>query len=218
MGGYGSGPYGFLGETSKTTVEECLNLDIRRLHRDGHLKPGAYLTWAWERGEENKATIGIKVKKQAVRLEYTVTRPDGEKKDYNYSVSISRTSCNFGGERPWFICPGVVNNVVCNRRVAKLYKPPGGDLFLCRHCYNLNYSSSQESGDEMARMRRKLRKLYRKLDSKWEGMAYSYTPEKPKHMHWDTYREITNEINLLERELVKEFERKAAKLIGGFNR
>jgi hypothetical protein len=38
MGGIGSGDwYTF---NKKTTVEECRSLDVRRLHREGLLKPG----------------------------------------------------------------------------------------------------------------------------------------------------------------------------------
>lgn len=197
-------------------MEECFNLDIRKLHRDGYLKSGMRGSSKWSRKGEEIAFIDWRVTKGKgnLRLLYTVTRPDGEKKEYNYTAPISWTKCNFGGERPWFLCP----NTNCRKRVAKLYKPPGEELFLCRHCYNLNYSSSQESGDEMARLRRKLRKLYRKLDGKWEGMMYSQIPEKPKHMHWDTYRGITDKINWLEWKLVEEFKRKAAKLTGEFNR
>jgi hypothetical protein len=35
--------------------------------------------------------------------------------------------------------------VGCGRRVGKLYLPPGGKYFGCRHCYNLTYTSSNES-------------------------------------------------------------------------
>ncbi len=46
------------------------------------------------------------------------------------------TPCNFGGFRPWFVCPGEG----CGRRVAILYGPGQGQM-LCRHCRNLNYAS-----------------------------------------------------------------------------
>ena len=53
------------------------------------------------------------------------------------------TPCNFGVERPWFVCPGVVNGVACGRRVAILYGP--GKYSLCWHCYDLRYESQREN-------------------------------------------------------------------------
>lgn len=72
--------------------------------------------------------------------------------------------CNFGGERPWFRCPGVVDGEHCNWRVAKLYRPPRGDLYLCRHCYNLGYTTSRTSGDQLKQAELRYRPTYAKLD------------------------------------------------------
>lgn len=81
-----------------------------------------------------------------VRFYYTVTdRSSGEKTDYDYKVQLTTTPCNFGGVRYWFICPLSRNGVYCGRRVAKLYKAPGGSYFGCRHCNNLSYESRNES-------------------------------------------------------------------------
>jgi len=62
-------------------------------------------------------------------------------------VSLSWTACNFGGERPWFICPGAG----WGRRVAVLYGP--GRTFLCRHCYDL--VSKRQRENEMHRALRR---------------------------------------------------------------
>ena len=51
-------------------------------------------------------------------------------------------------ERPYFICPGVVNGTACGWRVSKLYGP--GRYFLCRHCYRLVYAS--QSQNELGRL------------------------------------------------------------------
>ncbi len=59
------------------------------------------------------------------------------------TVGIVRVPCRLGGSRPYFLCPGVVNGIVCGRRVAKLYG--AGHYFLCRHCYGLTYSSQSEN-------------------------------------------------------------------------
>ena len=68
-------------------------------------------------------------------LMYSVTDRDGDKTDYSDKVSLVTTSCNYGGERYWFCCPG------CWSRVGVLYLPPGCVRFRCRHCNNLSYWS-----------------------------------------------------------------------------
>jgi hypothetical protein len=51
-----------------------------------------------------------------------------------------------GGLRWWFRCPACRGGgPPCGRRVGKLYLPPGGKVFACRHCYDLAYTSSRES-------------------------------------------------------------------------
>jgi hypothetical protein len=43
----------------------------------------------------------------------------------------------------WFQCPLMVNGSACNRRVGRLYLPPGARFFGCRACHLLSYQSSQ---------------------------------------------------------------------------
>src|SRR5262249_38010382 len=40
----------------------------------------------------------------------------------------------------------------CERRVGRLYLPPGERAFGCRSCYNLTYRSTQTSGTWLARL------------------------------------------------------------------
>lgn len=51
----------------------------------------------------------------------------------NQAIPLTKTKCNYGGMRYWFLCPK------CGRRVGNLYKRPLSSLFLCRHCQNLTY-------------------------------------------------------------------------------
>ncbi len=56
MGGVGSGNwYRF---DKKTTVEECRSLDVRKLHREGLIKPGYGFSWSWSRARRQIASIG----------------------------------------------------------------------------------------------------------------------------------------------------------------
>ena len=50
-------------------------------------------------------------------------------------LRLAWTPCNYGGSRPWFLCPG------CDRRAAILYVE-GGRL-LCRPCLGLSYPSQR---------------------------------------------------------------------------
>lgn len=150
MGGFGSGRYPRWG-VAKTTVEERRALDVNDLNRKGLLAPGtsgkATGTRTRDGKKEEVASIGYRRSstidgEDALTIYYTITRRDNETDRIRYHVPLTYTECNFGGERSWFLCPADG----CDKRVGKLYKPPGADLFLCRHCHDLAYESSQNSG------------------------------------------------------------------------
>src|SRR3712207_3595213 len=132
MGGVGSGSwYRF---SKKATVEEERSLDVRRLNREGLLKPGCRFSWSWSRAGRQIASSGGVVlgssRPERVVLFFRHRRgPRAEWEDVQQPVELDWTSCNFGGERPWFICP----SAGCGRRVVVLYGL--GRYFLCRHCY-----------------------------------------------------------------------------------
>jgi hypothetical protein len=90
------------------------------------------------------------------------------------------TPCTLGGRRSWFRCE-VSNGRYCGRRVAILYS--GGQLFACRHCYRLAYTSQSET--PYLRAIRWVRKIRMRL-----GAGFSFAepfPDKPPRMHWRTY-------------------------------
>ena len=151
MGGYGSGirNYGF-----KTLVEDCLSIgictltsDLNRVDSGGGIRYGSIY---WTRNGKRIGDIGYQVfKKNSIIVVYlnykTTNRITGEEKEFEYPVRVQYTKPYFGGKRYWFTCPLVINGKACQRRVGKLYQPPGGDYFGCRHCYDLVYLSSRES-------------------------------------------------------------------------
>jgi hypothetical protein len=152
LGGLGSGNrYRF---DKKTTTDECRSLDIRRFHREGLLKPGHWFSWSWRRAEQEVASVGALVYEDKLVLSYR-SKSGGEWEDVREPVSLEWTPCNFGGERPWFVCPGVG----CGRRVAVLYGP--GKYFLCRHCYDLRYESQRK--DKGHRALRRAQKIRQRL-------------------------------------------------------
>ena len=102
-------------------------------------------------------------------------------------VELTWTPCNYGGKRPWFICPATG----CGRRVAVIYG--AGRYFACRHCYDLTYASQQESIYERAS--RKSRNIIKRLGGEPFDNLY---PIKPKHMHWKTYNRLIDEAEYYE--------------------
>jgi hypothetical protein len=140
VGGVGSGDWHRFDK--KTTTGECHSVDVRYLHRNGLLKPGSWFSLRWSRvgrvtGSVRGAVSGDGRPEQ-VTLLYRHRRGLGsEWEDVGEPVELAWTACNFGGERPRFICPGAG----CSRRVAVLYGP--GRYFLCRRCYDLVYQSQR---------------------------------------------------------------------------
>lgn len=196
MGGFGSGRHDY---ATTSTVEASKSLDVNEF--TDSLTPGTRGTYRWYRGGEESGDIVWETTRHAdhgvmLRLKFTVTdRRTGEERDYDYPVPIEFTECNFGGERPWFRCPGVVDGEECNRRVGKLYCPPGRDLFLCRHCYDLGYTTSRTSGDEMKQAELRFRKAHAKINGERKHPGqYFLPPKRPKGMHWSTYGDLCEEL------------------------
>src|SRR3954469_10547675 len=113
-------------------VEACRFIDINRLHREGCLRAGWIGCWQWTRAGEPIAIINLRAEHDRLQLEYGARVGSGDWEYIAETVRIVRTSCRFGGSRPYFVCPGVVNGISCERRVTKLHG--AGRYFLCRHC------------------------------------------------------------------------------------
>ena len=174
MGGPGSGHHWRW--DAKATTDDLLALDVRRLAREGMLRPGRCGTWHWIRRGEAVASIFIRAEQGQIALEYRHRSNSEAWKDVKYTVRIERTRCNLGGSRPWFICPAAG----CGRRVAILY---GGGIFACRHCHQLAYASSREDAGDRA-----IRKTDRIRDRLgWRRGILNEPGEKPPWMRWNTF-------------------------------
>lgn len=151
MGGYGSGR---IARTIK--AENCRSLDVNRFHRSGCLTAGASGYWVWSLDGEEVARISYRTNENCLTLDYRVRQNGGEWEPIEQPVPLEYVSCHYGGQRPYFRCPGVVSGVQCGRRVGKLFS--GGRYFLCRHCYSIAYASqSEERHDRLLRKANKLR-------------------------------------------------------------
>ena len=206
MGGYGSGRDAY---ASTPTVEECRHLDVDRL-KEFTESTGFHGTVWWGEKDDPDASITVisegdvgledVVRPDRLRLKYTIVDPlTDEREQYDYAVPVEYTECNFGGYRPWFRCPGVVNDVRCGRRVGKLYRPGRADLYLCRHCYDLGYTSSRTSGNELKQAELRYRRAFAKADAENRrphpnSFEPPYFPERPKGMHWGTFDRLLEDV------------------------
>ena len=143
MGGSGSGRWHW--HRKKTAVEQCLVLSVFEMCREGAVKPWTFTcgTWLWISSENNvHYQVSPAGKSSVLVLRYRINSSD---ENLDLRIPLVTTRPNFGSVRFWFICPLNVGGRGCHRRVAKLYLPPGGKYFGCRHCYDLSYTSAQEA-------------------------------------------------------------------------
>ena len=158
MGGYGSGRRSSWDK--KTTVEEVRHLDIGRWVHEDMVRPNGqhWGTWVWTRPHTGEQTASLSVhvttKERGgwARLFYTTTPRNGQPIECDYKVPLVTTRPHFGGLRWWFLCPLSHNEQPCLRRVGKLYLPSGGRYYGCRQCYDLTYTSSQESDKRVSHL------------------------------------------------------------------
>lgn len=102
-------------------------------------------------------------------------------------LSIAWTPCNFGGSRPWFVCPGEK----CGRRAAILYLR--GVRLLCRRCHDLAYQSQRESPLERARRRTEKARARLLLGAEQQSGEAGEPVAKPKGMHHSTFVRLGRE-------------------------
>ncbi|MDB5869544.1 MAG: hypothetical protein JWP96_1876 [Polaromonas sp.] len=171
MGSSSSGNHG-----GKRTTSDMLALDVRKLQRDGLLKPERSISLTWSRNGKLEATIDIQVRTDSVTLDYRQRKRGGEWQAMKYPVRLAWTPCTYGGQRVWWLCPAVG----CGRRVAVLY---GGSVFACRHCQKLAYKSQRETPNDRAY--RRANNLRDRLG--WVPGVIHGAGVKPKGMHWRTY-------------------------------
>jgi hypothetical protein len=179
MGGYGSGHW--FGSESKTTTESQHRIDIRWLKKQGLLRPGSVGSLSWSSRGSETGSIRYSMEADRMILNYRHRLNGGEWEQVEQVISFSRTPCNYGGNRTWFLCPK------CRKRVALLYG--SGKYFFCRHCYDLTYSSQQET--KVDRLMRKQWKIRRRLGAS-ENLSEPIL-NKPKNMHWKTFERLRRE-------------------------
>jgi hypothetical protein len=142
MGGMGSGNW-YRWQERKSTVEESPGVAMRDFR--GRIFQGAAGTLHWTNSRSgNKSSVGYFLTWGDVPT-ITIHYRWRDSEDVRIPVRLQTTPTQFGGERWWFTCPLIVNGMACNRRVGKLYLPPGARYFGCRKCHGLTYRSCQEA-------------------------------------------------------------------------
>lgn len=168
MDGSSSGRHG-----GKRTTNRMHQLDIRKINRAGALEVGLY---------SRTANVEIHADTNRVSLNYRCENQVGEWREYRYAVNLDWTPCNYGGKRPWWVCPD------CGKRVAILY---GGRRFACRHCHDLTYKSTRTApGSEHYARANKVR-----MRLGWGGGVASPMGDRPKGMHWKTYLRLLTQLS-----------------------
>ncbi len=176
MGGSGSGRQSHY--NAKSTVDNYCSIDIRKWYREGLLHPGTSFSRKWLCGDQTVGSIQVLTSENRLVLSYRY-RHSADWIDTNYPIKIVWTNCNFGGKRPWLLCP--VEH--CGKRVAILY---GGAIFACRKCYQLAYQCQRENAHH--RVIRKAEKMRKRMG--WEPGIMNSEGVKPKGMHWKTYLKL----------------------------
>ena len=113
-------------------------------------------------------------------------------KSYRYSVQLTKTSCNYGHYRHWWLCPK------CSQRVSVLYC---AGLYVCRHCIGANYGSQLQQ--PVDRIYSKLNALRERLG--WQVGIIHGIGERPKGMHHSTYERLLVEYEQLTNKLIRTF-------------
>ena len=143
----------------------------------------------WTRDGERVASIQFRRDGDRLILSYQVRLHGGEWQDVEQPTPIVWMPCRFGGARPYFVYPGIINGIVCGRRVVKLYG--AGTYFLCRHCYQLAHASQRE--DRYDRALRRANNIRMRLGGE-PGTASAF-PARPKGMHRRTYDRLQSAVS-----------------------
>ncbi len=129
MGGYGSGRY-HRSYVKKNLVEHYTRVDVNEFRKRGQWKYSSGMI-TWRRGEAVTARVGYALCAIGICLEWYT--PDGQATRQMIPLATVQQRI---GIRYYFKCPR------CGERVVHLY---AGPPFQCRRCYDLTYSSCQDS-------------------------------------------------------------------------
>ena len=166
----------------KPQVEDVCSVDIRRLQREGFIPNDdslvRYFTTTWTCRGEQFASISSIATSKTVKLKYVYCK----KQRVNSTIRLTRTTCNYGNARSWFVCPA------CERRCAILYLR---GLPKCRTCTPMTYRSQIESHvDKHISRRDKINDL---IDRRGGLTEHGQICKRPPGMHHKTFYRLLDE-------------------------
>jgi len=171
---------------NKRLIEsDCLMYDMRLIGNE-YCSPRTYDGFS-EEGDNRH--IKVEVNTDHVIFKSGIETFAGFRTEGSQKIKLSRTSCNYGGLRTWFICPD------CNRRTLCLYwRVTDGipdlrhEKLSCRICHKLVYAS--EHRDRGRGDLNRSNNLYAKMGGKYG--------EKPKYMRQKTYDRLRQQAKYYE--------------------
>lgn len=133
MGGRGSTRWGY--REPRPIVEDCrCTLDTDHFHSAGLFTPPLTLPQSGALFWQAPASMTFTLESNSAEgVVLTLIYALGDK-PIHLPILLQQTHLPSGGLRWWFTCP-----ISCNRRVRKLYLPPGRTVYGCRHCYDLTH-------------------------------------------------------------------------------
>lgn len=182
----------------KRNTDQYKKIDVRYMQRESLLDVGeaGSLRWTSQQTGEVTGRIDYEVQHDSVCFKYNVrSNPSEAWRPYSYHVPVTHTPCNYGGSRAWFKCPH------CFKRVAVLYID---EKIACRTCYNLNYTSQQQTKGTW-QQRDRMNKVRGKLDWPLFKDVYVWQRIKPKGMHYKTFYQLCREHDFYERSYLDAF-------------
>ena len=180
MGGYGSGRRS---AWRRYCVEDALAIRMSSIAaRLPQMEPHKIYRLIWSKDGKELASIGVENRRGVLVLHYTLANKETRESCKHESfVPLTMTRCNYGGSRPWFICP------CCSNRAGVLYLDTRG--VGCRKCQGLFYWD--ENQGEAARRRHKIEKL--KAQTGGGDIL-----KKPKWMRWEKFSRLHQQLEALE--------------------
>jgi len=150
--------------SGKLRVEDCNCFDAVGLHRQGVFRSPFESRWIYQFGRsgDNVSYTVVELPGIAMGLHMEHVASVGASTgphSTRYLIEITSSRCTFGGRRFWFRCPMTRESVPCDRRVLRLYLPPGGQMLGCRDCYDLRHQSCQTHDKRVDRLAKDLRLL-----------------------------------------------------------
>ena len=165
---------------------ELRSLNIGQLQQWGYLRVGCTGERNWRRKGETIASIKLQGGPARVDIAYSARDEADIWRTARERIEIRWVACPFGGDRPYFVCPGLLND--CSRQVLNLYAVRF--RFRCRHCHKLTFESRRQTKaerEQCATLRIAIRLV------RVNGM-FTLSTRRPKGMWRRTYKRLSDRL------------------------